>query len=117
MCLAVVATLSASSRARSSSMLSTRASARASPTDATDAIIQVYVDPANMAVGDEYVLRVYETVRSGGTKRVVEEWTLMGAQSEALVTPSMLVMHGWDVTLQKVAGTDRAFDLSIRKVS
>lgn len=86
-------------------------------TDPTDAIIQVYVDPANMAVGDEYVLRVYETVRSGGTKRVVEEWTLMGAQSEALVTPSMLVMHGWDVTLQKVAGTDRAFDLSIRKVS
>lgn len=33
------------------------------------------------------------------------------------VTPSMLVMHGWDVTLQKVAGTDLAFDLSIRKVS
>lgn len=86
-------------------------------TDATDAVIQVYVDASAMAKGDEYVLRVYETVRSGGTKRIVEEWSLLGVQAEVLATPSMIVMHGWDVTLQKLAGTDRAFDLSIRKVS
>jgi len=33
------------------------------------------------------------------------------------VTPSLLLIHGWDMTLLKVAGTDRAIDWSIRAVS
>lgn len=83
----------------------------------TDAAIQVWVDPvgAGMAKGDEFVVRVYETARASGTKRVIWSATLSDAVDKPVVLPTLCVMHGWDATLQKVAGTDRAWDASIRR--
>lgn len=84
----------------------------------THGVYQVFVDAANMAKGDEYHVRVYETVEgTGGTKRQVYEATLHDVQSQLFVTPMLQLKNGWDVTLIKIAGTDRAFDASIRRVT
>jgi hypothetical protein len=86
--------------------------------DTTDGVYQLWVDGvANMAKGDEFAIRIYEKVKAAGTKRQVFKAVLSDAQSEPFVAPNLILMHGWDMTIQKVAGTDRAFDASIRKVA
>ena len=84
-----------------------------------DGVYQLWIDGvANMAKGDEFIVRIYEKVEgTGGTKRVVFAATLSDAQSELFVTPMLVLINGWDMTIQKVAGTDRAFDASIRKIA
>lgn len=84
----------------------------------TAGVYQLWVDPGNMAKGDEYRIRAYEKVEAtGGVKKVFATWTLLGAQSENFVTPTFILLNGWDFTIQKIAGTDRAFDASIRRVA
>lgn len=86
----------------------------------TAGVYQLWVDPlvAPMAKGDEFKIRIYEKVEAtGGTKRVVFSATLSDAQSELFVTPTLILMNGWDMTIQKIGGTDRAFDASIRKIA
>lgn len=84
-----------------------------------DGVYQLWVDPVtNMAKGDEFAIRIYEKVEgTGGTKRQVFKAVLTDIQVENFVTPMLLLINGWDMTIQKVAGTDRAFDASIRKVA
>lgn len=83
----------------------------------TAGVYQLFVDGvANMAKGDEFVVRGYEKVRSGGTKRQYLKVVLSDAQSEPLVLPPMTLINGWDFTIQRTGGSDRAFDTSIRKV-
>lgn len=83
-----------------------------------DGVYQLWVDAGNMAKADEFRIKLYETVEAtGGTKKVFAQWTLLGLQAEIFVTPTFILLHGWDMTLQKIAGTDRAFDASIRKVA
>ena len=78
---------------------------------------QLFIDAGTMAKGDEYRVRIYEIVEAtGGTKKVLAQWSLpIGVQTELFVTPTFMLMYGWDMTIQKIAGTDRAFDASIRK--
>jgi len=82
----------------------------------TDYTIQVWLDMFNMAAGDQYQIRVYEKAISGGTQRVVYEAILTGAQSKMFVLPALMVLHGWDVTVKKLAGTDRTIVGDIRAV-
>lgn len=83
-----------------------------------DGLYQLWIDAGNMAKGDEFKVRLYEKVEAtGGTKKVFFQQTLSDVQSEVYLTPTFLLMHGWDMTIQKIAGTDRAFDASIRKVA
>jgi hypothetical protein len=87
-------------------------------TDTSDGVFQLWIDAGNMAKGDEYRVRLYEKVEeTGGVKKKFAEWSLLGAQTEIFVTPTFILMHGWDMTIQKIAGTDRAFDANIRKVA
>lgn len=84
----------------------------------TAGIVQVYLDLSALAAGDEFRLCIYEKVRSGDTQRLVDEVALSGAQPEPVyVTPSLLLMRGWTVTLRKAGGTDRAIPYSIRTVA
>lgn len=86
-------------------------------TDTTPGIYQAWFDLGNIAKGDYFAFRIYEKVKAAGTKRMLAEWVNPPiAQSQIYVTPPLMLMHGWDVTIQKIAGTDRAFDASIRKV-
>lgn len=83
----------------------------------TDGVFQLWVDAGNMAKADEFKVRLYEKVEAtGGTKKVFSQWSLLGVQAEIFCTPTFILMHGWDMTIQKIAGTDRAFDCSIRQV-
>jgi uncharacterized protein YhhL (DUF1145 family) len=40
-----------------------------------------------------------------------------GADAAIAVSPALVLMHGWDMSLLKTAGTDRAITWSIRKVA
>lgn len=80
-------------------------------------VYQLWVDAGNMAKADSFVVKLYETVEgTGGTKKVFARFSLLGVQSEIFVTPTFILINGWDMTITKIAGTDRAFDASIRKV-
>ncbi|HTJ17852.1 MAG TPA: hypothetical protein VL494_13825 [Steroidobacteraceae bacterium] len=85
--------------------------------DTTACVMQAFIDISNMAKGDEFVVKVYETARASGTKRLLFKAVLSDAQSELFCTPPITVVNGWDVTMTKTAGTDRAFDTSVRKVA
>ena len=83
-----------------------------------DGVYQLWVDGSNMAKGDEFIIKIKEKVRaSGGTQRTVFSAILSDSQSEAFVTPTLILMNGWDMTIQRTAGSDRSFDASIRKVA
>jgi hypothetical protein len=84
-------------------------------TDQADGVYQLFLDAGNMAKGDEFEVRVYDSALTAGTKRQLAKWSLLGLQAEAFATPSLILLHTWDFTLKKVAGTDRAFTASIRK--
>jgi hypothetical protein len=83
-----------------------------------DGVYQLWIDAGTMAKGDEFAIRLYEKVEgTGGTKKQFFKAVLTDVQSEIFVTPTFILINGWDMTIQKVAGTDRAFDASIRKVA
>lgn len=87
-------------------------------TQTTDGVYMLFVDTSNMAQGDAFKFMLYEKVEAtGGTKRLTVSAILIGAQTENLVFPPMPFIHGWEMTIQKLAGTDRAFDASVRKIA
>lgn len=79
-------------------------------------VYQVFIDTANMVAGDEYNIMIKEKVISGGTQQVIYSSTLDGRQSGPFITPTLVLMLGWDVTMDLVAGTARSISWSIRKV-
>lgn len=84
----------------------------------TDGIYQVFIDLNALTSTEEYRLRIYEKTRSSSTQRVVEEVIISGVQNEPnYVTPALLLLHGWTVTLKKNQGTDRTIEWSIRSVA
>ena len=83
-----------------------------------DGVYQLWIDAGVMAKGDEFIVKLYEKVEAtGGTKKCFAQWSLQGVQTEIFVTPTFILINGWDMTITKLAGTDRAFDASIRKVA
>lgn len=83
----------------------------------TDGVFQAFLDVSDMIAGDQLQIRVYEKARSGDTQRIVYQAYLTGAQSEPLwVSPSLILMHGWDFTLDALAGTITV-NWSIRQVA
>lgn len=83
-----------------------------------DGVYQLWIDAGAMAKGDEFAVKLYEKVEgTGGIKKVFAQWSLQGVQTEVFVTPTFILINGWDMTITKLAGTDRAFDASIRKVA
>ncbi len=86
--------------------------------DTNAGIYQVFVDLSALAAGDTFVFKTYERVRTGDTQRVVYEVNFTGAQSQPVwVSPSLILGVGWDMTLDKLAGTDRAINWRISRIS
>lgn len=84
----------------------------------TVGVYQAMVDVSALATTDEFVLRLYEKVVSGGTQRLVESWTFLGSQGVPHhIIPAVILLHGWAFTLQKIAGTDRSITWSLRSVA
>lgn len=86
--------------------------------DQTDGVFQVFIDFSALLSGDEYEVAVKEKATSGGTQKVIFKATIAGLQGSPIwVSPSLILMHGWDVTIDKIAGTDRSISWSIRQVA
>jgi hypothetical protein len=84
---------------------------------ATDGVYQVFLDTADMVAGDQLQIRIYEKCRAGDTQRIIYEAILTGSMSDSWVSPSLILMHGWDVTLLTLAGTSIIVNWSIRQVA
>ncbi len=93
------------------------ASTTATP-QTTDGIYQLYVDLSALVKGDVFIIRGYEKVQSGGTRRVFFTDRVANAQGDPhWVSPSFLLLHGWEFSIQKSAGSDETIAYSIRAVS
>ncbi len=88
-------------------------------TDTTDGVFQAFIDLNAVAAGDTFRFSVYETVATtSGTQREVYSAEFTGAQSTPIWTsPSLVLGVGWDMTLVKIAGTDRAIVWRIAQVA
>lgn len=84
----------------------------------SDGKFQLWLDFATMAEGDVIEIRLKEKVRSGGTQRQAEPWTVNNSQaSPAWVSDEFVLLHGWDFTLKQTAGTSRTIPYSIRRAT
>lgn len=87
-------------------------------TQTDDGIYQAFIDLNALAAGDVFEFKAYEKTLSSSTQRLVYSARFSGAQGlPNWVSPSLVLIHGWDMTLKKISGTDRAIDWSIRKVA
>ena len=86
-------------------------------TDTTDGVFQCVIDFNALAAtgADIYRVRVYEKVYGAGTQRKV--WEAFVTKPDVLVIPSLILMHGWDISVTKISGTDRSISWSIRQLS
>jgi hypothetical protein len=82
-----------------------------------DGVYQVFLDLANMTVTEAYSIEVLEKVTSGGTQRNIFTAAIYGTAAPTWVSPSLILLHGWDVVLTKLSGTDRSIGWSIRQVA
>ncbi len=86
------------------------------PTDTTDWVVQPVIWGHNLANGDIYRIRYYES--DGTTKRMCGEWFVGHVQSvPGAPMPPILLMVGSDITVTKIAGTDRSIGWSFNRVT
>ena len=87
-------------------------------TDATDGVYQAFIDVSNMVAGDQLNINIYEKCRSADTQRLIYSSDLIGAQPQPIwVSPSLVLMHGWDITVTTVVGGTITVNWSIRQVA
>lgn len=83
-----------------------------------DGVYAPQIGLGNMAGSDEFEFTVYEKIVSGGSQVVYDRRRLLGPQSPPVLEfPPRPLLHGWDVTIKKIAGTDRSFAWSGRGVA
>ncbi len=83
-------------------------------------IYQAFIDLSALLIGDTFEFRIYEKVQAADTQRVCFAVTFSNAQGTdgaVWVSPALHLIHGWDMTLKKAAGTDRTITWSIRAVT
>lgn len=76
-------------------------------TSTTEAVVVVRLDLSALLAGDEFELRVYSRV-DGGTQRRAFTYPFVGTYGELFESAPIWLRDGYDITLIKVAGTDRA---------
>ena len=81
-----------------------------------DGVYQMFLDTSDMVEGDQLQIRIYEKCRSADTQRIIYEVVLTDTMAQTLVTPSLILLHGWDLTLDALAGTITV-NWSIRQVA
>ena len=84
---------------------------------ATDGAYQLVLELNNLAAGDIFRVRAYDAVSSAGTARAIWEENIPGPVGTPLAAfPTIILLHKWDFSLLRVAGSDRSIAWSIRKV-
>ena len=87
-------------------------------TQTDDGIYEIFLDlSAISSQADQFEMKLSEKVLAAGSQLVVERWTF-SEQADPYVRIYLgILLHGWDVTLIKLTGTDRSISWSIRKVA
>jgi len=86
------------------------------PTSQTDdCFLQAWIYFVSIAAGDTFDIKVYEKVLT--TQRVVLTARVRGPTNTVYVIPGLLLGEGWDITVDKITGTDRVVEWSLRKVT
>ncbi len=86
--------------------------------DTTAGVFQAFIDLNALAAGDVFEFRAYEKVRTGDTQRAIYSARFANAQSTPVwASPTLILGVGWDMTLKKISGTDRAVNWRISKIS
>ena len=85
--------------------------------ETSDGVFQVWLDVNDMVIGDELEIKFYEKVQSSDTQRLMYQANLFETQDQKIwVSPTFILMNGWDVTLKAISGTITVL-WSIRKVA
>jgi hypothetical protein len=86
--------------------------------DTTEGVFQAFIDLNALASGDVFEFRAYEKVRTGDTQRAVYSAQFSGSQGDPVwASPTLILGIGWDMTLKKISGTDRAINWRISKIA
>ncbi len=86
--------------------------------DTTTGLFQAFIDLNALAAGDSFEFKAYEKVRTGDTQRAVYSARFSNAQALPVwVSPTLVLGIGWDMTLKKISGTDRAIAWRISRIS
>ncbi len=86
--------------------------------DTNAGLYQAFLDLNAVAAGDVFEFRIYEKVRTGDTQRLVASARFANAQAAPVwASPALVLGVGWDMTLKKISGTDRAINWRISKVA
>lgn len=86
-------------------------------TETTDRVDSAIIFFHNLAAGDVYRIRVYESGGLTPTKRAVCDWYVGHAQAvPGFALPSLILGVGYDITVQKIAGTDRTIGWTLSRV-
>jgi hypothetical protein len=80
-------------------------------------IYRPFVDfVGTMQKGDEFWIRVYEKIRTGGTARLLFPPAILhGVQTTPWMPPAIELGIGFDISVQRVLGANRNCDWSIRR--
>jgi hypothetical protein len=86
--------------------LATDSSWSSADAQTSDGHYQLFLDVNDMVQADVLQIRAYEIARSGDTQRLAYEAFLGGPQANPMwVGPTLCGMHGWDWSLDAIAGT------------
>lgn len=86
------------------------------PTSQTDdCIFSAIIGLQNMIAGDQYEIKLYES--DGTSQQLIETWVLTGAQATKFILPAVILGVGWDLTVKRLAGSDRTISWSLRKIT
>jgi hypothetical protein len=80
----------------------------------TKGTYQIVLDLAAVATADQFEIRVLEKARTSGTQRRAMSAIITGGMTDLWFSPALMLGNGWDVTVQRLDGTDRAIEWSIR---
>jgi hypothetical protein len=86
--------------------------------DTTAGGFQVFLDLGNLANGDTFEFRVYETINSNQVvinKEVFND--AQGTDGRGWEGEAHSLRVGWDMTLKKTAGSDRSIAWHINKIA
>jgi hypothetical protein len=84
-----------------------------------DGVYQLFLDLNTLVDGDTIRIRFYEKVQAADTQRAFFTQDISNAQGavDNWVSPSFVLLHGWDITAQMVTATSRAITSSVRKIA
>lgn len=87
------------------------------PTSQTDdCVLSAIIGFQNMIAGDQYEVKLYES--DGTAQGLIETWIFTGAQSKPKFSiPSHILGVAWDLTVKRLAGSDRTISWSLRKIT